>query len=220
MRTLAAALIALVFASAPASAADPKCGTFEARAVPPPLELAPPAGFIEVCGKDPALCAKVAAGYPPEARLVGYFVMPAEWSEHQAGKRTEFSRYLVAQIVPGMEPLHFPRLREFARAQRGTAAAGTKRAPVFDASGRSIIPVFEDADDAVASGMMLKRKADATAPIEIVLASVNIAYLTKDRVLSLYTYANVSADPSSAPVEKLAREWLACLRSAHASRAK
>src|SRR5262245_63021711 len=213
MRALCTALIALVFTSASASAADPKCGSFEPRVPPPPLQLAPPAGFIEVCGKDQALCTKVSAGYPAGTQLIGYFVTPAEWSEYQASKRTEFSRYLVAQLVPSMEPLHFAGLREFMRAQRGSATPGVRRAPVFDAQGRSIIPVFEDADDAIASGMMIKRKADeAKAPIDIVLASANLAYLTKDRVLSLYSYANVSADPSSAPVEELTRQWLACLR--------
>jgi hypothetical protein len=215
MRTLVVPLLALVCLNASANAADSKCGSFEARVPPPKLELAPPGGFVEVCGQDAALCKSVATGYPPEGKLVGYFVPAEEWKQYRAKQRTDFTRYLVALIAEGTEPAQFSELRAFLRARRTGAALDPKLPIVFDAGGRFVIPVFEDADDAMASGALIKRPPSGAKPAkETVLASTSIAYLAKDRVLSLYTYADVSDSPSAEPVMQLARDWLKCLRSA------
>lgn len=215
MRTWVVSLLALACLSARANAADSKCGSFEARVPPPRLELAPPAGFSEVCGQDAALCKSVSAGYSPDARLVGYFVPAEEWKQYRARRRTEFTRYLVALIAEGTEPSRFSDLRALVRERRGGPALDPKLPIAFDAGGRATIPVFEDADDAMASGAIIKRTPIGSKPAkETVLASTNIAYLAKDRVLSLYTYADVSDWPSAEPVMQLSRDWLKCLRSA------
>jgi hypothetical protein len=46
--------------------AEPACGTFLVAAES--LDLAPPAGFTEICSQDAELCRKLTSGYPPNVQ--------------------------------------------------------------------------------------------------------------------------------------------------------
>jgi len=214
MRTLIGLLVVLCLNSSP-TAADSSCGSFQASVAPPPLELAPPAGFVEICSRDTALCAKLASGYPPTAKTVGYFVTSQEWDQYREGRLSGFTRYLIAQVSEGTAPSEFPDLKNFIRSQQGVIPDNTELSPVFDAVGRSNIGVFEDSETAISSGVVMKlQPATSGPPADLILASANTAFLTKGRVLSLYAFTDVTAKPSAEPVKQLTREWLKCLRSA------
>lgn len=208
-------LLAVLCLNPQPTAADSSCGSFQASVAPPALELAPPAGFVEICGRDAVLCARLSSGYPPTARTIGYFVTPEEWVQYREGRLSGFTRYLIAQVSEGTAPTEFPDLKNFIRSRQGAIPDNTELPPVLDAVGRSNIGVFEDSDDAISSGVVMKlQPATSGPPTDLILASTNTAFLTKGRVLSLYAFTDVTAKPSAEPVKQLTREWLKCLRSA------
>jgi hypothetical protein len=213
MRAVVAILAALLCQRALPAIAQPKCGSFPAPVPAPALDLAPPADFVEICSKDAVLCAKLASGYPPTAKMVGYFVIPEEWQRYREGQLSGFTRYLIAQISEGTKPADFSGLRSFIRSRQGEIPDNTELSPAFDSAGRSKIGVFEDSDDAIASGVIMKLRHPGSGPSStVILASANMAFLAKDRVLSLYAFTDVTAQPSAEPVKQLTREWLRCLR--------
>ena len=195
--------------------AESSCGTFQAAVPAPALDLAPPADFVEICSKDAPLCAKLASGYPPTAKMVGYFVNPEEWQRYREGRLSGFTRYLIAQVSEGTAPSDFLGLKSFVRSRQGDIPDNTELPPAFDSAGRSNIGVFEDSDDAIASGVVMKLQRPEPGPSStVILASANIAFLANERVLSLYVFTDVTAQPSAEPVKQLTREWLRCLRRA------
>src|SRR5213082_1409182 len=90
---VAVALVSVVHAEA----AETGCGSFVSRVDGQSLDLAPPRGFVEICGQDAELCRTLTAGYPPSVLTLGYFVSPEEWKRFKSGPPIGFTRYLIAQ---------------------------------------------------------------------------------------------------------------------------
>jgi hypothetical protein len=60
-------LLAGSLLGAASGVAQPPCASWMAAALAaPPLDLAPPRGYTEVCSQDAALCRRLTAGYPPD----------------------------------------------------------------------------------------------------------------------------------------------------------
>jgi len=192
--------------------ADSACGSFAVPVGPSRINLAPPSGFVEVCGRDSPLCTRLTAGYPKTAKTIGYFVNPQEWDQYRGGHFSGFSHYLIAQLANGVLPAEFSDLRRFIRSQQGDIPDHTQLPANVDSEEKANIGVFEDSADAIAFGVVMKVRPAASAPIT--LASANAAFLAKDHVLSLYVFVDVTAQPSGEPAKRLTRQWLACLRRA------
>ncbi|MBC7882371.1 MAG: hypothetical protein H7Y37_13690 [Anaerolineae bacterium] len=195
--------------------AKSNCGSFQAAVPGPALDLAPPAGFIEICGKDKALCEELTSGYPPSVKTVGYFLTPLEWQRYRQGRSIGFTRYLIAQVAGSTSPSEFSKLKNYIRSRQGDIPDSTDLPPSFNSSGQSNLGVFEDTNDAIAIGVIMKlQSAKPKVLADVVMASTNIAFVTKKRLLSLYVFVDVTSRPRAAPAKQLTREWLQCLRSA------
>jgi hypothetical protein len=152
------------------------------------------------------------AGYPKTTKTLGYFVSPQEWDQYRGGHLSGFSHYLIAQLATGASSADFAGIRRFVRSQNGDIPDHTQLPASFESEGKANIGVFEDSDDAIAFGVVMKVRPGASAPIT--LASANTVFLAKEHVLSLYVFVDVTSKPSGEPAKSLAREWLGCLRKA------
>src|SRR5262245_11494604 len=193
MRSVGALLAAVLCLGALPAVADPNCGSFRAPVPAPALDLAPPANFVEICSQDASLCARLASGYPPTEKLVEFFVTSEEWQRYRGGQLSGFNRYLIAQISEGTKPSDFSDLRSFIRSRQGDIPDNTELPPAFDSAGKSSIGVFEDSDDAIALGVIMRLRQPEVGPSSaLILASANIAFLATERVLSLYAFVDVT----------------------------
>jgi len=205
-------MVVLCCVMAQPASADSACETFAVPVGPSRINLAPPRGFIEVCGRDAALCTMLTAGYPKSIKTLGYFLSPQEWDQYRGGHLSGFTHYLIAQLANGVSPAEFADLKHFIRSQHGDIPDHARLPAAFDSEEKSNLGVFEDSDDAIAFGVVMKLRPAASAPIT--LASANTAFLAKDHLLSLYVFVDVTAKPSGEPAKQLTREWLGCLRRA------
>jgi hypothetical protein len=114
--------------SGPAISPVASCGRFLATAAEVAIDLAPPAGFTEICSRDPDLCADLTAGYPPRVRTIGYFVRSEEWARYQQGDHSRFSTYLIAQATT-TRVSDFSALKGFIRGRSGRIPDRSRMSP-------------------------------------------------------------------------------------------
>jgi len=66
------------------------------------IEVAPPAGFVDVSALDADVCESLTADYPPQVRTLAYFVTQTEWQRFRRQPSVGFSLYLIAQVHPAV----------------------------------------------------------------------------------------------------------------------
>jgi hypothetical protein len=220
LSNLSAAITVAMLLAAPEEARS-TCSSFKTEIGGRPVELAVPGGYVEICSRDAVLCRILTAGYPASVKTIGYFATPEEWSRYQADpdRAGGFTRYLIAQHAGGMSPNEFTGFREYVRSRQGKIPDSTELPAVLEKTGQANIGVFEDADDAIAFGAVMKVQSAASEPNagpreETLLASTNLAFRTEQYVLSLYVYIDTKSEQRVEIVKDLTREWLQCLRSA------
>ncbi len=200
----------------PAKADGPKWEPFVSNVDGTTLDLAPPAGFVEICGQDAQLCHNLTAGYPPSTKTLGYFVLSEEWKQFRK-ERIGFSRYLIAQLAISLSPDDLPGLKKHILSNQGSIPDHTSLVKILELKGRAPIGVFLDTADAIAFGQVLKLRMNPPAPPkDIILASTNVALAVKGKMLSLYAFDEVAEDMNVEAVKELTRKWLECLRAANA----
>lgn len=202
-----------MFAASGPALADGACGTFVARGSR--VDLAPPAGMIDICSRDAVLCNRLTSGYPPSTKTLGYFVTTDEWNRYEAGTSRGFERYLIAQAAMGTPASAFEGLRDFIRSRQGVIPDHSTLPSVLQATGRASLGVLEDSSDAIVVGVVSSLRLLPPAVGEMTLASTNIALLSQNEVLSLYVFVDVSKELDTAPVTSLTKQWLGCIRSAN-----
>ena len=211
---MARGLAALFIVTAVGSAwAGPRCEAFNVS--DSDLKLDPPADMIDVCSRDSELCQKLTNGYPPSVKTLAYFVTMSEWKEYQAGKRLGFSRYLIGQEALGMTSSAFGGLKDFIRLRQGDMPDNSTLPAVLQSTGRVNLGVLEESTDAIVVGVVSKVQSPAPGPQEIILASSNVALLSRERVLSLYVFVDITRDSDYSPMRQLTDEWLGCIREAN-----
>lgn len=193
--------------------AGPKCGTFKVS--DSSLNLAPPADMVDICSRDSQLCQKLTSGYPPSVKTLAYFVTASEWKEFQAGERLGFNQYLIGQEALGMPSSAFEGLKEFIRSRQGDIPDNSVVPEVLQSAGRVNLGVLEETTDAIVVGILAKLQSPTSAQNEIILASSNIAFLSRERVLSLYAFVDITQDSDYSPMRQLTDEWLGCIREAN-----
>src|SRR5262245_30530525 len=102
-----------------ATANDSGCGTFGSKAGEASIDLAPPVGYVEICGQDAELCAVLTSGYPASVTTLGYFVTPDEWKRYKTGG-TGFTNYLIAQLAGSMSPADLAGFKDYIRSNQGS----------------------------------------------------------------------------------------------------
>jgi hypothetical protein len=190
------------------------CGSYAAHAGDSQLDLAPLAGFVEICAKDPVLCRTLTEGYPPSVKTLGYFVTTSEWERFEKGPRIGFTKYLIAQHATSMRQSEFADFKTYLRSQQGVTPDHTELPRVLESKGRVEFGIFEDGEDVIASGIVMHTATRSPGAVQSVsLAATNAMMVLKEQVFSLYVFVGYSSDADIGRVKVLTHEWVECLRS-------
>ena len=205
-----------LLSTVPVLADGPICEPFVAIVDGTSLDLAPPAGFVEICGQDAQLCHDLTAGYPSSVRTIGYFVLSEEWKQFRK-ERMGFSRYLIAQLALKLSPSDLPGYKQYLRSNQSSVPDHTSLVKIFELKGRAPIGIFLDTEDSIAFGQIMKLKMNPPAPPkDLILASTNVMLVAKGKMLSLYAFDDITENMDVEAVKELTRKWLGCLRTANA----
>ncbi|MDX2169379.1 MAG: hypothetical protein SF182_20075 [Deltaproteobacteria bacterium] len=204
MRRLAIGMMVLLGAAA-ARAAD--CGSLVRSADGLSVDLAPPSGYVDVCA-DKELCKKLTHGYDAATvSTLAYLVPQSEWPKPaDAPPPGGFKRYLIAQLAPSKKPENLAALKALIRSQ--TAVPAAKLGEVLAKDGQASLGVLDETPTSISFGAAMKRDPG-------VLAMSNTAMVLKNRVLSLYVYANLAGAEKIAELKDLTNRWIGCLRAAN-----
>lgn len=190
------------------------CGAFSATSAELAIDLAPPAGFTEICTRDRELCADLTAGYPPGVRTIGYFVPSDEWVRYQRGDHSRFSRYLIAQATTTRASA-FPALKDFIRSRSGRIPDSSRLSPkILRDLERVDLGVLDEGADFISPGVLLDARPSPQMPPLGPQVAINTAFATSGQVLSLYTHHNFSGERDLDACKQLTTQWLKCLRGA------
>lgn len=203
--------IAMLAASCPLLA-DDGCASFVVPATK--VDLAPPAGMVDVCTLDAVLCERLTQGYPPSTKTYAYFVPTAEWEALEAGTAFGFKHYLIAQSG-GVPASAFAGLQEHLRSRGGAIPDHTQVPSILQQTGKVNLGILEDSPDAMVFGALATHRLAPPAFGEFTQAASNIAFVAKNEVLSLYVFVNITEDLDIAPMRELTGQWLGCLRDAN-----
>ena len=162
MMPLAALLLHLVAAT---TSAGDTCGSLPRTVGARTIDLAPPAGWVEICDRDAALCKRLTANYPPSVTTLGYFVPSDEWAAHERAPTAPFARYLIAQVVPGKTAAQLPEVKSFIRSQAQDPTPLDRLAERLRGDGQAQLGIFEDAPDAIAFGVRQQLDSDSDTGI-------------------------------------------------------
>jgi hypothetical protein len=210
MRFLGGPILLLMCAS-PSSARD-TCSSFMAKDGADRFDVAPPAGFVEVCAQDAVLCRRLTEGYPPTAPTVGYFVTPQEWAQLKKGTLSGFTSYLIAQVAETTDPAQFARLKEFIRSKQGDIPDHTKVPEYIKLKGEANLGVVSETDESIVIGHIAKLRIAPSPDKEVSLVALNAAVVFGPRVLSLYSFREYRSPADEAEAKSLMTTWLHCLR--------
>jgi hypothetical protein len=177
------------------------------------IDLAVPAGFTEICGKDRDMCANLTAGYPPTVRTIGYFVPSSEWARYQRGDHSHFKKYLIAQLTT-TSTSDFPAMKTFIRGRSGRIPDSSRIRPdVLRRLGRVDLGVLDEGPDFISPGVLLSVEPSPQMPALEPQVAINTAFLRTGVVFSLYTHYEFAAERDVDACRQLTTQWLACLRS-------
>lgn len=208
------ALLLLGAPVAAVSSAGDGCGSLSRTVGAQSVDLAPPPGFVEICSQDAALCQRLTANYPRSVTTLGYFVPSAEWAAHAQAPTAPFSRYLIAQVVPGKTAKQLPEVKSFIRSQQQDPTALDKLAETLRGSGQAQLGIFDESADSISFGAVAMQPTPGPGGAGI-LAMTNSAIAVEGEMLSLYVYSRLTDPAGVAGVEALAKRWLQCIRSAN-----
>lgn len=203
-------LAAMVLMGMPAMAGGAECGKTVRAADGVSFDLAPPAGWVDVCENNADLCAKLTQAYDPATvTTLAYFVPAAEWPKPAPEPPPGgFTRFLIAQLAPAKKPASLQALKTLIKTQSAVPAAELEEALTKEK--QASLGVFDESPSSISFGAAVRREGG-------VLAMSNTAMVLKDRVLSLYAYVNIASAAQAEQVKALTTAWLACLRQANPS---
>ena len=176
------------------------------------IDLAPLSGYVEICGKDAALCQRLTSGYPPSVVTLAYFLASDEWDAHVRDPSTNFGHYLIAQLAGGMKPADLPGFKSYVHAQNGTIPDHTQLPSLLQVNGQASLGILDESDSSISFGtVMLLRRGAEPAPIQIVATNSMLA--TRGRVLSLYVYRTMRDTSDVSAAVRQTKQWLACIKA-------
>lgn len=178
------------------------------------LDLAPPAGYVEVCARDAELCTRLTARYPPSVKTVGYLVPEADWQAHVATNTPQFQRYLIAQL--SQKPADkFVEVKNFIRNQQSEVVARTALAGVLARKGEAALGIFDETADSISFGAVAPLPGPTPGAAAQMIATTNSAVVVNGHVLSLTAFAPIDDARDVDALEQLTKDWLGCLRAAN-----
>ena len=210
------ALAVALLAPAATPPQEPACGSFAATFEGTRIELAPLAGYVEVCGRSEPLCRYLTSGYAPTVQTLGYFVPEEDWERAQRTGQG-FQRDMIAQLALDTKPSELPELKAYLKQGEGLSNPD-EIAASLSATGRAELGILQESDDSVSFGVVVTHHTlPPLLPAEIRLVSSNSALVVRDRVLSLYVFRPYAAPADIAGVERDTLRWLDCIRRANAA---
>ena len=177
------------------------------------IDLAPLAGYVDICAQDNPVCRTLTAGYPPSVSTIGYFVLADEWRSFQQTPRG-FTQYFIAQLALGTSPGDFPGLKQYLHSQQGSIPDHTRLPALLDSIGRVPLGVFDETDSSISFGTIMRLQRRETAA-QLPMVATNTAAVVKGHVLSLYAYRQFQTAADVDTTEQWTRTWLSCLRRAN-----
>lgn len=191
--------------AAAAGAAD--CGSLARSADGVSFDVAPPRGYVDVC-TNKELCKKLTHGYDAATvTTLAYLVPESEWQKPaDAPPPGGFKRYLIAQVAPSKKPENLAALKALIRSQAAVPAA--KLGEVLAKDGQASLGVFDETPTSISFGAAMKRDPG-------IMTMSNTAMVVKNRVLSLYVYAQLAGADQVGELKSLTNQWIACLRAAN-----
>lgn len=189
------------------------CGQFPASLEDTSIDLAPPAGFTEICARDQDLCRELTSGYPPGVTTIGYFVPAEKWAARERGEHPILTRYLIAQATSTSE-VAFPVLKSFLHERAGRIQDHSDVAGVLEHMERIDLGVLDEGPDFISMGVIIKARLSASGDSPGPQVAINTAFLDRGHVLSLYTHCAFAGPRDEEDCRRLTTEWLVCLRGA------
>ena len=190
------------------AAADSKCATFPIES--PPLDLAPPPGFVEVCSRNEQLCEVLTRGYPPSVTTLGYFVTEEEWGRFSETEELGFTVYLIAQTSATQSVEEFKEFKEYLIARQGEVPDHTELPSFLEKNGQVSLGVLDEADDLITIGTLMHLAAPQG---KVALAATNVALQLPGASLILYVFHSYSGPSDVNELKTLTDQWVECLRS-------
>jgi hypothetical protein len=188
------------------------CQSFVASAGESTVDLAPPAGFVEVCARDAALCQKLTSGYPPSVQTLAYFAASPEWAAYRIDSSKRFEHYLIAQFARDMRPAALPDFKAYVHNNNGSIPDHTQLPAVLESQGRASLGVVDETDSSISFGTLIRVRSSADPRPPATLAGINTVVVLHGRVFSLYAFGVVKDSTDIRRTEDLSQGWLACLR--------
>ena len=187
------------------------CQSFVATAGASAVDLAPPAGFVEVCSRDAALCQKLTSGYPPGVPTLAYFVASGEWAAHRMESSKGFEHYLIAQFARDMRPAALPDFKVYVRSNNGSTPDHTQLPAVLESQGKASLGIVDETDSSISFGTLMRVQFSGSQRPPETLAGINTVLVLGGRVFSLYAFGSVQDSTDIGRTEDLSRRWLSCL---------
>ncbi len=168
---------------------------------------------VNVCAQDPALCKTLLADYPAKDSAIGYFVTPKQWEKHSKSQ-SGFASYFIALHRTDLNAGDIDRIQKELRASRGRVLSFPGVS-----SRDSVLPfgIVQESSDHVSYGGVIAMP-DLTDPITgtaTLLVSVHSVLAISERVVSLYSFAQVKRPELIEDFQRLADVWVACVRQAN-----
>lgn len=201
------------------------------------VDLAPPAGFVDICSRDGLVCEMFTAGEPPNVRekIIGYFVPADQWERFRKGAPMGFSPYLIAQRAETLSPKEFVELKGYAKKKKGNI---WENANLHEAQKPlTLIPmgVVQETEDLISVGAVtrhmapnkeafeigrfmtpaekdLAKKSGKVLEVKVTLTSVHTVFQLKGETLFLNTYEQREQPFDGESTKELARRWIECVR--------
>ena len=179
------------------------------------IDLAPLAGYVEVCAQDTALCHTLTDGFPPSVTTLGYFVTSDGWRAYRQAAQG-FDQYLIAQLARSMSAGDIPGFKRYVHAQQGSIPDHTRLPAVLESEGRVALGIFDETDSSISFGTVMKVRSRTDPRVgQRALVATNSMAVIKGRVLSLYIYRAFGTPADVDTTEQLTKRWLTCLRRAN-----
>lgn len=187
------------------------CSSFPATVMSGPVTIPVPVGFVEACSAGHPFCDGAKRGYPPSVQTWGYFVPETEWSDAKAGKRDDFSNYLIAQVLRNPDVGELLHLKEFLHSQGGAIKDHSRIAGLVETLGRVNLGIQDETESTITIGTVMKNRTLGNSPKEVTHVALNLAASWKSYMFSLYVFRDFKSPNDIERAKQTSKAWVSCL---------
>jgi hypothetical protein len=193
--------------------AQSACGSYVYAGTGGPIDLAPVAGYVEICSQDTQLCKYLTRGYPPDVITVGYFVAAPEWEAHRRDPTTNFDHYLIAQLSTRFTVADLSGFKAYVHSNHGEIPDRSKIPEHLTSEGHVGLGILDETDSSITFGTILQMQRAGVDHLHIV--ATNSALVASGRIFSLYVYRNMRDTSDIGIATRQAKTWIGCIQRAN-----